>query len=288
MAIKVILAPLYGVPADEAALAAALTAARRFSAHIDVIHVRPDPRTMIPYIGEGMSGVLIEEMIASAEQQAEERAVKVRKAYDRWRKTANLPEDGGAAGNPSCAWVEAVDRPDTAIARRGRLADLIVVCRPDGANAVTTVTEGLEAALLESGRPLLVAPATPRKAIGTHIAIAWNGGAEASRAVAASLPFLPAAETVSIITIGEARAPEVDGDALAAYLVRHGIQAQVRRIESASGLSVGRQLLAAAEADNADLMVMGAYTHSRLRELVFGGVTREVLCAANLPVVMAH
>jgi len=288
MAIKVILAPLYGVPADEAALAAALTAARRFSAHIDVIHVRPDPRTMIPYIGEGMSGVLIEEMIASAEQQAEERAVKVRKAYDRWRKTANLPEDGGAVGNPSCTWVETVDRPDTAIARRGRLADLIVVCRPDGANAVTTVTEGLEAALLESGRPLLVAPAKPRKAIGAHIAIAWNGGAEASRAVAASLPFLPAAETVSIITIGEARAPEVDGDALAAYLVRHGVQAQVRRIEPASGLSVGRQLLAAAEADDADLMVMGAYTHSRLRELVFGGVTREVLSAANLPVVMAH
>lgn len=289
MNIKVILTPLYGVPADEAALAAALAAAKRFSAHIDAIHIKPDPRTMIPYIGEGMSGALIEEMIASAEQQANERASTVRKTFDGWRKNAGIPmADSPGADGPSCGWIEGIGRPDTAIARRGRLADLIVLCRPDGENAVTTVTEGLEAALLDSGRPLLVAPSAAGKAIGAHVVIAWNGGTEASRAVAAALPFLAEAEAVTVLSVGDAAPAEVGADMLVGYLARHGIKARIRAIDQKPGQSVGAALLAGAEAEKADLMVMGAYTHSRLRELVFGGVTREVLAAAGLPVLMAH
>ncbi len=289
MNIKVILSPLYGVPADEAALAAALAAAERFAAHIDVIHVRPDPRTMIPYIGEGMSGALIEEMIVSAERQAEDRASGVRKTFDKWREKAKIAlADSPGGDGPSCAWTEAVGRPDTTIARRGRLADLIVLCRPDGENIVTSVTEGLEAALLDSGRPLLVAPASAGMAIGTHAVIAWNGGAEASRAVAAALPFLADAKTVTVLTVGDAAPAEAGPDTLAGYLAWHGIDTRIRKVDQKSGQSVGAALLDGAEAENADLLVMGAYTHSRLRELVFGGVTREVLAAAGLPVLMAH
>ncbi len=289
MTIKVVLAPQYGVPGDESGLAAAMVVAKRFSAHVDVMHVRADPRTMIPYIGEGMSGALIEEMITSAEQQADERAAKVRKQFDLWREKAGLPLKEGPDGKgPSCAWIESVGRPDTAIARRGRVADLVVVCRPDGESAVTTVTEVLEAVLLESGRPLLVAPSQPAKSVGKRVAIAWNGGAEASRAVADAMPFLQTADAVVILAVGESAPPEASGKALADYLGRHEIAVQLRKLEAEQGTSVGATLIAAAGAEKADLMVMGAYTHSRLRELVFGGVTREVLAAADLPVVMAH
>lgn len=288
MGFNVIFTPLYGVPADESALAAAQITAQRFSGRVAVLHVRADPRTMIPYIGEGMSGALIEEMIASAEQQAEERANRVRQTFDAWRSKAGMPlKEGSEPDGPSCSWTETVGRPDTVIARHGRVADLIVVCRPDGENASTTVTEGLEAALLESGRPLLVAPLRETDRIGTNVAIAWNGSAEASRAVAAALPFLESAEAVTIVSIGDSCPPEADAGALAGYLAQHGVKAKVQTGEVESGKSVGETLISAAKASDADLMVMGAYTHSRLRELVFGGVTRVVL-SSDLPVLMAH
>lgn len=288
MGFKVVLTPLYGVPSDEAALATALVVARKFAAHIDVMHVRADPRTMIPYIGEGMSGALIEEMITSAEQQADERSKRVRAAFDDWRARSDLPLAESAGAGPSCNWVETVGRPDASVARRGRVADLVVVSRPEAEGAVTTVAETLEAALLESGTPLLVAASPPAGAIGRHVAIAWNGGLESARAVAAALPFLKEAEATTIVSIGSPAPPEADAPALRAYLARHGVSAQICDVEAEGGRSIGETLLATATEADADLMVMGAYTHSRLRELVFGGVTREVLAAAGMPVLMAH
>jgi nucleotide-binding universal stress UspA family protein len=288
MGLKVVLTPLYGVPSDESALATAAAVARKFAAHVDVMHVRADPRTMIPYIGEGMSGALIEEMITSAEQQADERSRRVRAAFDAWRAKIDLPLAEAAREGPSCNWVETVGRPDASVARRGRVADLVVVSRPADEAAVTTVAETLEAALLESGTPLLVAAAGPAESIGSHIAVAWNGGLESARAVAAALPFLTEAESTTIITVGAPEPPEADAAALAGYLARHGVKVQTLDIEAEGGRSVGETLLAAATDAGANLMVMGAYTHSRLRELVFGGVTREVLAAADMPVIMAH
>ncbi len=287
MTIKVVLTPLHGGDTDSAALAAALSVARQFSAHVDVMHVRADPRTMIPYIGEGMSGVLVEEMMASAEQQATERAARARKLFDDWRAQEGLPLAEQPGDGPGCAWVELVGRADVMVARRGRLADLIVVSRPSGEDVAATATETLEAALLESGRPLLVAAAAPAETLGRRIAIAWNGSAEAARAVGAALPLLADAGSVSVIAVGDTAPPEAGGDALVAYLARHAIEARLNSVE-AGGAPVGKTLLAEAEGARADLLVMGAYTHSRLRELVFGGVTREVLGAADLPVLMAH
>lgn len=286
MAIKVILTPLFGNESDATALATAQALAERTGAHIDAIHVRADPRTMIPYIGEGMSGALIEQIVANAETRARERARKVRKTFDTWRAEAGiaLVETGGEG--PSCGWTETTGRPDTIIARRGRLADLIVLCRPSGDDNTAMATETLEAALLESGRPILVAATAAAGALlGHRIAIAWNGGAEASRAVAASLPLLAAADAVTVITVGEEA--EANGAGLIEYLARHGVEARLDNREK-SNTPVAEALLAAAENERADLMVMGAYTHSRLRELVFGGVTRDILGAAGLPVLMAH
>lgn len=287
MAIKVILAPLFGVPSDTAALATALAVARKFSAHIDVMHIRADPRTMIPYIGEGMSGALIEEMIASAEQQADERAKRVHATFDDWQAKSGLATGDSATDGPNCAWIEDTGRPDLCVARRGRVSDVVIIARAQGENAVTTITETLEAALMDSGAPLLVAPAGAPATVGGHVAVAWNGGLEAARAVTAAMPFLKGAEDVTILTVGAPCPPEATPEALAGYLASHGVKASIRNPE-AGGESMSAALLAAAGEANADLMVMGAYTHSRLRELVFGGVTYEVLSAADIPVLMAH
>lgn len=287
MAIKVILTPLFGVPSDEAALATALAVARKFSAHMDIMHIRADPRTMIPYIGEGMSGALIEEMIASAEQQAEERSQKVRNTFDDWRARTGLATGDSAADGPNCAWMEDTGRPDACVARRGRVADVVVIARPEGENAVTTITETLESALMDSGSPLLVAPSSAPDTVGGHVAVAWNGGLEAARAVTAAMPFLKGAENVTILTIGDPCPREATPEALASYLASHGVKAQIRNQEAGEE-SMSATLLAAAGEAGADMMVMGAYTHSRLRELVFGGVTYEVLAAAGMPVLMAH
>ncbi len=287
MVIKVILTPLFGNESDTTVLATAQALAERSAAHIDAIHVRADPRNMIPYIGEGMSGALVEEIVSNAENQATERAKKVRKTFDDWRADAGVPLANTTGDGPSCSWTEAVGRPDLVIARRGRLADLIVLSRPAGDDNTTTATETLEAVLLESGRPILVATAAPGKVPGNRIAIAWNGGAEASRAVAASLPLLAAADSVTAITIGEVEEPQADGAGLIEYLAHHGVEARLDS-RGKSNTPVAEALLAAAENNDADLMVMGAYTHRRLRELVFGGVTRDILGAAGLPVVLAH
>ena len=287
MAIKVILTPLFGAPSDDAALATSLAVARKFSAHIDVMHIRADPRTMIPYIGEGMSGALIEEMIASAEQQAEERAKRVRQTFDDWCAKNALAQGESAADGPNCAWIEDTGRPDACVARRGRVADVVVIARPEGENAVTAITETLEAALMDSGTPLLVAPSQPPQTVGDHVAIAWNGGLEAARAVTAAMPILKAAGSVTVLTVGDPCPPEATPQALAGYLASHGVTAQIRRLEEGSD-PMSAILLGGAKEAGANLMVMGAYTHSRLRELVFGGVTYEVLSAADMPVLMAH
>jgi nucleotide-binding universal stress UspA family protein len=287
MGIKVILTPLFGVATDEAALSTALAVAKKFSSHMDVMHIRADPRTMIPYIGEGMSGALIEEMITSAEQQADERAKIVRKTFDDWRGKAGIAMGESAADGPNCAWIEEVGRADICVARRGRVADLVVIARAQEESAATTVTETLEAALMDSGKPLLVAPSAAPNAVGNHVAVAWNGGQEAARAVTAAMPFISAAESVAILSVGDPCPPEADAGALAAYLASHGVEANLQKLEE-GGESVSATLLGAAGKAGADLMVMGAYTHSRLRELVFGGVTYEVLSAASMPVLMAH
>ncbi len=287
MAIKVILTPLFGNDSDTTALATAQVLAERACAHIDAIHVRADPRTMVPYIGDGMSGALIDEIVGNAENQARVRAKKIRETFDNWLAEAGIPLAETAGEGPSCGWTETVGRPDAIIARRGRLADLIVLCRPSGDDIATIATETLEAVLLESGRPILVAAAAPTGTLGQRIVIAWNGGAEASRAVAASLPLLAAANAVTAITVGEPAGPEANGARLIEYLARHGVEARLD-IRGKSNTPVAEALLAAAESNDADLMVMGAYTHSRLRELVFGGVTRDILGAAGLPVLMAH
>jgi len=288
MSIRSILVPLDGTQAAAPALVVACMLARDLTAHVDVVHVGTDAKDAVPLLGEGMSAAIIEEMIQLAEKESAERSESAGKMFEdvRARFALELAETPSADGGASAHLIRLVGREDEVTAIRGRLADLIVMTRPIGdGEASSTMT--INAALFETGRPVLIAPPTLPTTIGRKVAVSWNGSAEASRAVSAAMPLLARAEGVVILAAEAGRASAAPAEELACYFAWHGVSAEIRMLE-ATGAQVGEALLGESTAIGADLLVMGAYTHSRMRQLILGGVTRHVLANATLPVLMAH
>jgi nucleotide-binding universal stress UspA family protein len=139
--------------------------------------------------------------------------------------------------------------------------------------------------LFDSGRPVLIAPRVAPTAIGSRICIAWNGTAESAAAVLGVMDWLKRADAVRILTAEGYQRRGPAAPELATYLALHGVHAEVATFYPVEK-DVGRGLLAACEHFSADLLAMGAYSHSRLRQLILGGVTRSVLQHATLPVMM--
>jgi nucleotide-binding universal stress UspA family protein len=274
MAIKTILVLADGGSGTAATLTTALTVARRFSASLDVLHVRADVETMVPVIGEGMSGAMVEQMMSAMQQTVVSRSARAKDAF----------EQVCGAGGVQAVWCEATGRETDIVANAGRTVDLIVIGKPD-AETETPLAATLDAALFDTGRPVLVAT-TAATAIGSRIAVAWNGSAQAARVVAAAKPFFQLADHVAVVTVGEIGRSASAGD-LVRYLAHHDVRA-VHEALTAEHATVGATLLAHAARTQTDLLVMGAYGHSRLREMILGGATRDVLAATTLPVLMAH
>jgi nucleotide-binding universal stress UspA family protein len=174
------------------------------------------------------------------------------------------------------------------LVRACALADLVVVAaHTDPNEQPMELTENLESALLEGGRPVLVIPKPPPTPLGCKVCLAWNRSTEGARAVSGALPILAKAGDVTVLTAATAKTDPKLGEGMVAFLGWHGISAVRRRVE-VGDKEVGRALLEEATALGADMMVMGAYTHSRLRQLFLGGVTKTVLTEAKIPVLMAH
>lgn len=275
----------------------AFNLAARLRSHVIGLHVQDDPTAMMPLIGEGMSSGMIEEMMAAAERQGTARTADAHALFEHLRQKygvalQNTPPAVGASGDAqhntaTAQWQVLTGREDDLMACRSRLADLVVMAR------TTTVGDAsfqmiLNAILMESGKPLLLAPPTATPTIGQHIAIAWNGSAEAARAVSSALPLLQEAEKVSILTVpeNEHNPKHTKAEELAQYLAWHGIAA-VGEPLTGNG-NAGAALLSACQNIQADLLVMGAYTHSRLRQLIMGGVTQHVLAHAEIACLLRH
>jgi nucleotide-binding universal stress UspA family protein len=286
---RTILACLSDAKTAPATLGLALMVGRNHAAHVEALHVRIDPASAVPLVGEGMSGAMVEEMLTVAERQATERAQGIRTLFDQTCAAQGIARTEAPFSDPqlSVHWREEVGREEEVLAEAGRLADLLVIARPMPESDVPSVMT-LNAALMESGRPLLLAPPTLPSTVGRKVAVFWNGSIEAARAVAAALPFLGQAEAVVILSAREESATS-PGE-LVRYLAWHGVTASehVFAAGSAGGGQVAQTLLDEAVTRGADLIVMGAYTHSRLRQLIMGGVTRHVLHYANLPVLLCH
>ncbi|MGB0748192.1 MAG: universal stress protein [Magnetospiraceae bacterium] len=288
MPIKTVLVSEDGRDAGGTALDAALRIARNCEAHLEVLHARIDPRSAIPMLGEGMSGAMIEDMISTAETEANDRENRARDTF----KTAVLAHDVQEVSSPvpgtgrTVSWRRETGIEDQVLARRGRLFDLIVCQRPltrEHSNALAT----LNAALFDSGRPVLVVPETLPERVGKRVVIAWNGSLEAARAVKAAMPLFLTAESIHILVADTEDSPDALADELADYLAWHGIHAE-KNVMSPEGHGIGDSLLAEAGRLNADLIVMGAYTHNRLWQMILGGATSYALENAQIPMLLAH
>ena len=288
MTIKTILVPLSEPGLVKTSLLAAFKLAGPFAAHVEALHVRPDPQlAAASLMGEAMSGAMIDQILKDGIKRSAANAVKTRQAFEQACKTAGIAysERPQRANRTTAAWREEIGYEDHVLVSRGRVADLIVLSRPVSQIDVAG-RFSLEAALMETGRPLLLAPPKLPARIGAKIAIAWNGSAESARAVSEARPFLLAARQVTILTAAEPQSEDPNPAGLQSQLAWQGIKARIDKVRTSG--DIGKALLRAAERAGADLLVMGGYSHSRVRELILGGVTRHVLSETTIPVFMVH
>jgi nucleotide-binding universal stress UspA family protein len=285
--IKTILVPATGSNTDDAVFMSALAVARAFDAHIDFLHVRVDAGTVAATMATDGSAAMITGLVDRMEQEADQREAKAKQLFQRFCAREGLPTDEPAPGQPgpSAQWVRQIGDEPYWVAGYGRVADLLVIGRPTGGEGASIDT--IEAALLESGRPVLIPPAAPFAALPETIVIAWKAAPEAARAVTAAMPLLSTAKQILILTVAEELGVSDEAAArLATNLGRHGLQISARHLPpDASGAA---DTLLAAAANEGALVVMGAYGHSRLREWIFGGFTQHVLRGAEVPVLMMH
>jgi nucleotide-binding universal stress UspA family protein len=285
--IKIILVPATGSDGDVSVFASALAAARRFDAHLEFLHVRPDAAAMaVSMAADGSGATMVGSLVTRLEQEADQRENKANQLFQDFcqRQALALCEAPPAPPGPSARWLRQIGAEPHWVAEYGRTADLLVIGRSSDAGGV--FLETIEAALVDSGRPLLIPPATPLANLPETVVIAWKATREAARAVTAALPFLQIAKQIVIMTVDEDRAHAEEADRLMAGLRWHGVPVSVQHLQP-EGQSAADTLLAATREQGA-LLVMGGYGHSRLREWIFGGFTLHVLRGADVPVLMAH
>lgn len=286
MAIKHILVPLYGTKFDVSVLRTALQATMVLEAKLVGLFVRPDPREALPYLGEGASGQLIEDIMTSSRAGADLAYGQARKVLSEEASKLSLPMVDDMTVRPSCALTEEIGRADYVVEQASQLTDLVVFGQRSQADDAIGGEE-LASALLMARRPVLLAPLETSPTFATNITIGWDGSQEASHAVAAAMPFLKQARHITILSIEKDGGDEQGHAGLIDYLAAHGCIGEHRHIP-ASGRPIGEALLDESSALMSDLLVVGGYSHSRLRELIVGGVTRHIRGHTSIPVLMAH
>ena len=268
-------------------LEAAMLAARRFDSHIVGLHSLTTEYAVV--FGGEMGFSISSEVDRTLEREGHERRDQARRLFREFMSARGVPIGPAPPGHngPSASWREEDGRQNAVVGLIGRVFDLILVEQPEKLASIAEAT--LEDALFESGRPVLMVPQRAPSKLGEVIAIAWNGSTETALTVALGMPFLKQARHVAIVAVGPQHMPEPgpEGDELARTLERHGIDVSLRT-------AVGRQkpqgksFLKEALAAGADLLLKGAYTQSRIRQMIFGGATRHIIMEANLPVLMAR
>jgi nucleotide-binding universal stress UspA family protein len=288
MTIKNMLVPVGDIEVDESAIGTALHLTQGFGGHADCLFVVGDVTDVIP---AGAMGLFESVQVQMAEEYDHDRGAKeklARARFDELIEASNIDyrENALPAELPSASWEVATGMASEVVAMRGGAYDMVVVGRPP-ADRTSVAELAAEAALFRTGRPVLIAPPETPRTVGEAVVIGWNRSASSARAISAALPFLLLARSVTIVSVKTGAKLGPSPEEMAKYLSWHEVQAEVVELEPDHRL-VGEVLLEEAERVSADLVVMGAYSHSRLRELILGGVTRYVLQNADIPVLMAH
>ena len=279
---KTILVPTEQSAAMTSALDAALLLARKFDSCIEGFPVRPAVADMVAMDPDaGLTMAAVKENDAEMVRHAEETFRAFMQGHAVKERTAET-----SAATLSFAWHANAPSGHDFAGSYGRVFDVIVLARP-GEEWQSPSMITLESALFESGRPVLIAPPTSPSALGRNILIAWNRSTEQARTTAFAMPLLRLAERITILTVEGATVAGPSGVELARSLRMNGIAAEPLTITPGK-VSAGEAILNKAAELNCDLIVKGAYTQSRLRQMIFGGPTRHILAHAKLPVLMAH
>ena len=287
MAYRKLLVPLTGAARDNHVLKAAFEIAKAFAAHVAGLFVRPNVNEVIPYLGEGVSAGVMQEVVDAARNAANRSAAAARGALDQLALSHGVSVLDAPAGAGFSASFGLRDGPrEIVVAEEARLADLVAFILPQDADN-SGLRAVIESTLLNGRRAMLLVPQNPPPIAGRKIVIAWDGGPGAASAVAAAIPLLKRAEAIEILNLAKGPIETRKMDRLRDYLRLHGLSATEHGINPGSQ-DTGSALLDTAVRAEAGLLVMGGYGHSRLREMVMGGVTRHVLTHATLPVFMAH
>ena len=259
-------------------LAAAIALAQAHGAHLTGIYAAIEP-SLPGNIAAEVPATLLEMLM----EQTARRTDAARATFTEAVERAGLSSDFRTENCPASGVADLV-------VLHARYADLVVLGQPEPVDGGEVDAEMLEDVVLGAGRPALVIPYIGAgKNIGKRVMVAWDGGREAARAVNDALPLLEKAESVTVLVINPSRGghgPEPGAD-IALQLARHSIAVEAQHMEVRE-ISTGNALLSRLADEDIDLLVMGAYGHSRLREMVLGGVTREVFQQMTVPVLMSH
>jgi nucleotide-binding universal stress UspA family protein len=260
-------------------LAAAI--AERFAAHLVGLYPLPVPE--MPHHLSYYDPAVLDPFFMDLRQQAQAAADAEREAFEHTASLRGL----------SAEWRVIAEGAESDAALHARYVDMTILGQldPDRAN-VDLLRPHPEQVAFASGRPVLVIPyAGQFETVGRRVLIGWNASREATRAVSDAMPLLMAADAVTVLTIDAREGPDAHGELpgadISLHLARHGVKAVIERTVSA-GVPPGEVLLSRAADLGADLLVIGAYGHSRVRELLLGGATRSILQSMTLPVMMSH
>lgn len=282
---RTILLPFHDDAIDLAALDTALALANRFDSYVEGLFVWQPPQ-IIAGAGEGIT--LYGDYVTQIAAEGRQLAGQAREHFEQLLRERGIAVQGvnAAVSGVSAGWYEGEGLEDRVVGDYGRVFDVIVIgrtSRPTSGDWQTTC----EAALFDSGRPIVLAPPVAPATLGETVLIAWNGSTETARTVALGMPLLHKARQVVVLTVDGGSVPGPSAEQMTKHLQRNGINASASTVAQHNN-SVGEAILQECVALGADLLFKGAYTQSRLRQMIFGGATRHILAHAKVPVVMAH
>ena len=279
---KTVLLPFYDDDVSQQAFALATQIIRATNGYLEGLFVLRRP----PII-DGDSHVLGESHFAQFDEECRRVAAHSRARFDACAADNGLTVEAvDASAGAAAGWREIEGVEGQVIGSHGRLFELIVVAREFGQPWLNWRVMA-ESALFESGRPVIITPATTSATFGENVVIAWNSSTETARTVAFAMPLLTRARSVTVVSVEDWGIPGPSGADLAANLKRAGVPATARTVDPA-GRAPGVTILEECTRSGADLLLKGAYTQSRLRQLIFGGATRHILAQAKIPVLLAH
>jgi nucleotide-binding universal stress UspA family protein len=278
---KTILVPTEDDDAMGSALQTALILAQRCDSYIEGFALR---WKIAEFVSTDMMGAVV---VKADHREIIRMETQARAIFESFMQKHGVTRSTATTDSLSFRWLDNAPEGDAFVGSHGRVFDVIVMSR-SARNRSSLRNRAINAGLFESGRPILLAPPSPLAQIGTNVLIAWNRSTEQARATSFAMPLLQKADRVTVLTvIGGTEVSGPSAEQLVRNLRRNRIVAELKRVEL-GGKSTGEAILATAQSLDCDLLIKGAYTQSRLRQMIFGGATQHVLENAMIPVLLAN